>query len=196
MVEGEGAPGTGRRQRRYGARQWRGPRLLQRKVALPGQAEFVICDQSIFYHFRRFRLRGVWHLLSTALQRAERECIGRNPGPSAARWARASSWVVSRASCHDSRRSGQMRPIGGRSWQSGARQKADGTSKSWSASQAEAGTRGFSIRPRRWVVERSCAWLIRHRRLAKDYERTVQTSETLIELAAIRLFFRRLATEA
>ncbi len=84
MVEGEGAPGTGRRQRRYGARQWRGPRLLQRKVALPGQAEFVICDQSIFYHFRRFRLRGVWHLLSTALQRAERECIGRNPGPSAA----------------------------------------------------------------------------------------------------------------
>ena len=62
----------------------------------------------------------------------------------------------------------------------------------WSSS----GALGGSIQPRRWVVERSFAWLIRNRRLAKDYERTVQTSETLIELAAIRLFLRRLATEA
>jgi putative transposase len=36
------------------------------------------------------------------------------------------------------------------------------------------------------VVERCFAWLIRNRRLAKDYERKVQTSETLIQLAAIR----------
>jgi len=43
------------------------------------------------------------------------------------------------------------------------------------------------------VVERCFAWLIRNRRLAKDYERKVQTSETLIELAAIRLLLRRLA---
>jgi putative transposase len=43
----------------------------------------------------------------------------------------------------------------------------------------------------RWGTERSVAWLIRSRRLAKDYERQVQTSETLIELAAIRLLLRR-----
>jgi putative transposase len=55
------------------------------------------------------------------------------------------------------------------------------------------GTRGFAVQPRRWVVERSLAWLSRNRRLAKDYERTVQTSETLIELAATRLALRRLA---
>jgi putative transposase len=55
------------------------------------------------------------------------------------------------------------------------------------------GTRGFSIQPRRWVVERSFAWLSRNRRLAKDYERKVQTSESLIEVAAIRLLVRRLA---
>jgi len=55
------------------------------------------------------------------------------------------------------------------------------------------GTRGFAVQPRRWVVERSFAWLIRNRRLAKDYERMVQTSETLIRVAAARLVLRRLA---
>ena len=54
------------------------------------------------------------------------------------------------------------------------------------------GTQGFCVQPRRWVVERSFAWLIRNRRLAKDYERKVQTSETLIEVAATRLVLRRL----
>jgi putative transposase len=56
-----------------------------------------------------------------------------------------------------------------------------------------AGARRFSIQSRRWVVERSFAWLLRNRRLGKDYERKVQTSETLIEVAATRLVLRRLA---
>jgi putative transposase len=59
--------------------------------------------------------------------------------------------------------------------------------------EREPGTRGFQVQPRRWVVERSFAWLPRNRRLAKDYERKVQTSETLIEIAALRLALRRLA---
>jgi putative transposase len=59
--------------------------------------------------------------------------------------------------------------------------------------ERESGMRGFSLQPRRWVVERSFAWLIRNRRLAKDYERKTQTSETLIEVAAIRLLLRRVA---
>jgi putative transposase len=61
--------------------------------------------------------------------------------------------------------------------------------------QREPGTHGFQVQPRRWVVERSFAWLSRHRRLAKDYERMVQTSETLIEVAAIRLVLRRVARD-
>jgi putative transposase len=61
--------------------------------------------------------------------------------------------------------------------------------------EREAGTRGFNVQPRRWVVERSFAWLNRNRRLAKDYERKVQTSETLIELAASRLLLRRLVRD-
>jgi len=52
---------------------------------------------------------------------------------------------------------------------------------------------GFAVQPRRWVVERSFAWLVRNRRLRIDYERKLQTSETLIEVAFIRLLLRRLA---
>jgi putative transposase len=40
--------------------------------------------QTVFYHVRRFRLQGLWHLLCTALHRAERERVGRHPDPSAA----------------------------------------------------------------------------------------------------------------
>jgi putative transposase len=52
---------------------------------------------------------------------------------------------------------------------------------------------GFAVQPRRWVVERTFAWLGRYRRLAKDYERTVQTAEAMITLAMTRLMLRRLA---
>jgi putative transposase len=56
----------------------------------------------------------------------------------------------------------------------------------------EPGTRGFQVQPRRWVVERSFAWLSHNRRLTKDYERMVQTSEMLIEMTMIRLLVARL----
>jgi putative transposase len=45
-------------------------------------------------------------------------------------------------------------------------------------------------------VERTFGWLRKDRRLAKDYERKVQTSEALIEVAMIRLILRRLARAA
>jgi putative transposase len=56
--------------------------------------------------------------------------------------------------------------------------------------------RGFNVQPRRWVVERSFGWLSRSRRLSKDYERKVQTSETLIQVAMIRILITRLARNA
>jgi putative transposase len=52
--------------------------------------------------------------------------------------------------------------------------------------------KGFHVLPRRWVVERTFAWLGRHRRLSKDYEKLPVTSETLIRLAMIKLMLRRL----
>ncbi len=47
--------------------------------------------------------------------------------------------------------------------------------------------------PRRWVVERSFAWLGQARRLAKDYERLPQTAVAMIYAAMSRLMLRRLA---
>ena len=53
------------------------------------------------------------------------------------------------------------------------------------------GVRGFAVQPKRWVVERTFGWLSRNRRMSKDYERKVQTSETLIEVVMIRLLIAR-----
>jgi len=52
-------------------------------------------------------------------------------------------------------------------------------------------TPGFHVLPRRWVVERTFAWLLFNRRLSRDYERLCTTSETWIYLAMIRLMLRR-----
>ena len=51
---------------------------------------------------------------------------------------------------------------------------------------------GFAVLPHRWVVERTFAWLNNHRRLSKDYERFTRTSETIIQIAMMRLMLRRL----
>ena len=58
-----------------------------------------------------------------------------------------------------------------------------------------ADTEGFEVLPHRWIVERTLGWLMRDRRLSKDYERKVQTSETFMEVAMIRLMLKRLARE-
>lgn len=52
---------------------------------------------------------------------------------------------------------------------------------------------GFEVLPRRWVVERTFAWLGRCRRLAKDWEKTIASAEAWILIAHIRLVTRRLA---
>ena len=51
----------------------------------------------------------------------------------------------------------------------------------------------FEIVGPNWIVERTFAWLGRHRRLSKDYEFRVQTSEELITIAACTLILKRLA---
>jgi len=53
--------------------------------------------------------------------------------------------------------------------------------------------RGFEVLPRRWVVERTFAWLSHNRRLSKDYERLCATGEAFIYVAMTRLMVRRLA---
>ena len=54
------------------------------------------------------------------------------------------------------------------------------------------GTRGFAVLPRRWVVERSFAWVGRYRRLSKDYEALTETGEGMIWAAFGSTMLRRL----
>ena len=53
--------------------------------------------------------------------------------------------------------------------------------------------KGFQVIPRRWVVERTFAWLSRSRRLARDYERLPATGKAMIHAAMSRIMLRRIA---
>lgn len=60
------------------------------------------------------------------------------------------------------------------------------------------GQRGFRVLPRRWVVERTYrtfAWLMKHRRLARDYERTTEHAEAMVKWAMVTLMTRRVARQ-
>jgi transposase len=50
----------------------------------------------------------------------------------------------------------------------------------------------FVVLPKRWIVERTLAWISRNRRLARDFERYARTVAAFIRLAMIRLMLRRL----
>lgn len=52
--------------------------------------------------------------------------------------------------------------------------------------------KGFSVLPKRWIVERTFAWLCKQRRLSKDYESLCDTSEAMVQVAMIRLMLARL----
>ena len=159
--------------------------------------------QTVFYQFRCFRLQGLWHLLCTALHRAERERVGRHPDPSAAvmdsqsvktveesahiRGYDAHTCVKGRkrhllvdtlgppitsyvtpADMHDT--VGARKLLGGlaffvprlkKIWADAAYRgtgladwcKQQGNAWDLEVVEREPGTHGFSIQPRRWVVE-------------------------------------------
>lgn len=53
--------------------------------------------------------------------------------------------------------------------------------------------KGFVLLPRRWVVERTLAWINRNRRLAKDFEKSIATAVAWIMIASVKLIMRRVA---
>lgn len=59
--------------------------------------------------------------------------------------------------------------------------------------QRPPGMKGFQLLPRRWVVERTFAWLGRNRRLAKDFEASIASAQAWLMIASIRLLTRRIA---
>ena len=75
--------------------------------------------------------------------------------------------------------------------------------KSWAREWAKEGVKldwqkfmppqGFQVLPRRWVVERTIAWIDHNRRMSKDYERLPESREAFIYVAMSRLMLKRLA---
>jgi putative transposase len=55
--------------------------------------------------------------------------------------------------------------------------------------------KGFVVLPRRWVVERTFGWLGRYRRLSRDFEHTVRSSESMVYAASVRRMLRLLTTQ-
>lgn len=55
--------------------------------------------------------------------------------------------------------------------------------------------KGFELLAKRWVVERTFAWLLKKRRLVVDYEKLPETSECFIYIAMVHLMLKRLAQE-
>jgi transposase len=53
--------------------------------------------------------------------------------------------------------------------------------------------KGFQLLPRRWVVERTIAWLNRNRRLAKDFEATIESAQAWLMIASVKMLTRRIA---
>jgi transposase len=52
----------------------------------------------------------------------------------------------------------------------------------------------FKVLPKRWIVERTFAWLSFHRRMSKDYERLPESGIAFIQLSMIRLMLNRIST--
>ena len=76
-------------------------------------------------------------------------------------------------------------------FQAGMR-KAMATVKSESVKRSDQAT-GFTVRPKRWIIERTIAWLNRCRRLAKDGENLTQQALTFLRLASLRLMLRNVS---
>jgi putative transposase len=200
--------------------------------------------QTVYCHFRRFRLSGMWHRILTTLRAAEQQCVGRDAQPTAAIIDAQSmktveesapisgydghknvkgrkrhllvdslglplSVYVTPADVQD--RAGARRLLAGlkplvprlkKIWADGAysgEELARGCEEEggWELEVVERNreAQGFKVLAKRWIVERTFSWLIRNRRLSKDYERMVQSSETFIKVAMIRLTVRRLGGE-
>jgi transposase len=56
--------------------------------------------------------------------------------------------------------------------------------------------KGFEVLPKRWIVERTFAWISRNRRLARDFERHARIAAAFVRLAMIRIMTRRLAAHS
>ena len=132
--------------------------------------------KTVYHIFRKWSRDHTWAALNDALRVCLRAAQGRDKQPSAA--------ILDSQSVKSDGHGGEA--------------FAQWVREHWPKLQVEVVKRsdsvqGFAVLPRRWVVERTFGWLMRHRRLVRDYERTEASAESWIYLAMIRLQLRRLA---
>src|ERR671926_516859 len=136
--------------------------------------------QSVYAYYARWRDDGTWQRIHDTLRAEVRRRAGRHKHPT--------------AGCVDSQ---SVKTTQG----AGVRGFYRGKLVDWVAEQCQFllqpvlrsdDMKGFVVLPRRWVVERTFAWLTQCRRLARDYETLPQSSEAFIYIAMIRLMLRRL----
>lgn len=199
--------------------------------------------QTVYYHYRKWRLNGMWLKLNRLLREQVRQQAGREATPSAAIVDAQSvkTTLVKGKRGYDSGKkvNGRKRHIvvdtvgllltvlvtpgnvqdkpGGRLLLTQLQQQlplprlkllwADGGYRGqpfvdwvkvhfgwiWQVVKRRDDQQGFEVLPRRWVVERTFAWLNNYRRLSKDYEELPASSESLIYLAMSHIMLRRLA---
>jgi len=124
--------------------------------------------QTVYGYFWRWTKSGVWATINAALVRQVHQTQGRDSKPSAA--------IIDSQSVKTSE--GGYACIGAR-----VRKQFGWTLE---IVKAPTGQKGFKVLPRRWGVERAFGWLGRYRRLARDYEHTVSSSEAMTYLASVR----------
>jgi putative transposase len=144
--------------------------------------------KTVYHYFRAWRIDGTWERLhEEALRRRARVHLGRDPQPSAG--------IVDSQSVKTTGVKGK-----GKDWAKkvlGLRVEVVWSPSRWVWVREDQGPPpswpGFTVLPRRWVVERTFSWIDQNRRLSKDYEKLTATSEAFVYVAMSRLMVKRLA---